>query len=403
MRSIKKRVIVYALIPVILCFGCGGGGGSSGSSSPATGTLSLSLTDASTTAFKAIYVTIDKVLVHKNGTSSGKSGWFTVATPGQTYNLLELVNGLTAILGECELEAGRYRQIRLMIGMVPESANNILGLAHPYANYIILNDGADTVEKLKIPSGFRSGLKLVHSFQVPAGAVVELVLDFDACRSVVRTGSGRYRLKPTIKVIDTNNKSFVSGAVADSDTGQPITGALVSAQVSDGLSATVVRSTLTSDDALDEGRFSLILSPGKEYNIVAFSDQKVVAEDLQEMYAPACGGITIPDYGNTWLDVRLARTNFGTITGDVSVGGTVDPDNPPVVYIQFYRLLDCGYVQITSLPVSPDADTQIISFSVDLPLGTYDVVASSEGLAPDTASSQELSVPGDTIQVSLTL
>ena len=348
-------------------------------------------------------MTIDKVLVHKNGTSSGKSGWLTVATPGQTYNLLELVNGLTAILGECELEAGRYRQIRLMIGMVPESANNILGLAHPYANYIILNDGADTVEKLKIPSGFRSGLKLVHSFQVPAGAVVELVLDFDACRSVVRTGSGRYRLKPTIKVIDTNNKSFVSGAVADSDTGQPITGALVSAQVSDGLSATVVRSTLTSDDALDEGRFSLILSPGKEYNIVAFSDQKVVAEDLQEMYAPACGGITIPDYGNTWLDVRLARTNFGTITGDVSVSGTVDPDNPPVVYIQFYRLLDCGYVQITSLPVSPDADTQIISFSVDLPLGTYDVVASSEGLAPDTASSQELSVPGDTIQVSLTL
>ena len=342
--------------------------------------------------------------MHKDGASSGNSGWFTVAEPGQTYNLIKLVNGLTAILGESELEADRYRQIRLIIGREPESATNILGVPHPYANYVILNDGSDTVEELKIPSGFRSGLKLVHRFQVVAGTVVELVLDFDACRSVVRTGSGRYRLKPRIKVIDTNNKSVVYGVVTDSGPELlPVTGALVSAQVSDGRSARVVRSTLTSDDPGEEGCFSLLLSPGQEYQIVAYADQKVGPEGLEAMYSPACGWIKVPDQGPARVYVSLVQTGFRTISGDVSLNGAIDPDNPPVVHIQFYRMLECGYVEITSLPMSPDTETQPLHFSVDLPLGTYDVVASSDGLTPGTSPSVELSASGDDVHVDLSL
>lgn len=401
MRSIKARDIVWALIPVILFFGCGGGGGES--SSPATGTLSLSLTDASTTEYRAIYVTVDKVLVHKDGVSSGNSGWFTVATPGQTYNLIKLVNGITAILGESELEADQYQQIRLIIGREPESATNILGVPHPHANYVILNDGADTVKELKIPSGFRSGLKLVHRFQVVAGTVVELVLDFDACRSVVRTGSGRYRLKPRIKVIDVKDKSTVYGVVTDSETDFPVTGALVSAQISDGLSTSVVRSTLTSDDPGEEGHFSLLLSPGQEYQIVTYADQKVGPDGSEAMHAPACGWIRVPDQGPAKVYVSLVQTGFGTIAGDVSLNGAIDPDNPPVVHIQFYRMLDCGYVEITSLSMSPETETQTLHFSVDLPLGTYDVVASSDGLTPDTALSAELLTSGEEVHLELNL
>ena len=402
MRSIKARFFVNTLIAVILFSGCGGGGGDS-SSTPGTGTLSLSLTDASTTEYRAVYVTVDKVLVHKDGTSSGNSGWFTVAEPGQTYNLIKLVNGLTAILGESELEADQYKQIRLIIGREPESATNILGVPHPHANYVILNDGADTVKALKIPSGFRSGLKLVHRFQVPAGTVVELVLDFDACRSVVRTGSGRYRLKPRIKVIDVKDKSIVYGVVTNSGTELPVTGALVSAQLSEGLSASVVRSTLTSDDPGEEGYFSMLLSPGQEYQIVTYADQKVGSESSEAMYMPACGWITVPDHGPAKVHVSLAQTGFGTISGDVSLHGAIDPENPPVVHIQFYRMLDCGYVEITSLSISPDAGMQTLAFSVDLPLGTYDVVASSDGLTPGTVPSVELSGSGDDVHVELSL
>lgn len=69
--------------------------------------------------------------------NNGNSGWITVATPGQTYNLLKLVGGLTAVLGERELEAGTYYQIRLIIGSQAQSENNILGAPHPYANYAL--------------------------------------------------------------------------------------------------------------------------------------------------------------------------------------------------------------------------------------------------------------------------
>ena len=177
MKSIQRGLLLNALVCLVLFFGCGSGGDSitsntESSTNSGTGTLSISLTDASTINYLAIYVTIDEVRVHKYGSPAGNMGWVTVATPKQTYNLIQLVNGLTAILGEREIEAATYSQIRLMIGRVPESATNVLGEPHPYANYIILNDGENTIEPLKIPSGFRSGIKLVHSFQIFATSKV---------------------------------------------------------------------------------------------------------------------------------------------------------------------------------------------------------------------------------------
>ncbi|MDX2453003.1 DUF4382 domain-containing protein [Desulfosarcina sp.] len=403
MRLIKLIIVFDFLIVASLLTGCGGGGGGD-STSTRTGTLSLTLTDSSTVKYKAIYVTIDEVQVNRKDISSnGNSGWTTVATPEQTYNLLKLINGLTAVLGDSELEAGMYRQIRLIIGRHQESENNILGVPHPFANYVILNDGSDTIEELKVPSGFQTGIKLVHNFRVLENTVVELVLDFDACRSVVETGNSKYLLKPTIKVIETDNKSIVYGDVLDSGSSSPIAGALVSAQISEGLSATVVRATLTSDEIGDEGQYRLILSRGQEYNIVAYSNQKVVTLDSEEMYAPACINITVPNNGDAGIDFDLIKTGFGTISGDVSVNGDIDPDNPLVVYVNFYRMLGCGYVEIISLPMSPDPDNPTFNFSADLPLGTYDVVASSDGFVPDTESSLDLSLPGDTVEVNLNL
>lgn len=159
-----------------------------------------------------------------------------------------MVNGVTETLGEDELEAGTYHQIRLIIGKTSESENNIDGVPHPYANYVVLNNDDGSYVPLKIPSGYNTGVKLVHNFEVEEGSFVELVLDFEACKSVVETGSEKYILKPTIKVIETANKYDVYGKVSEynTDPAIPITGALVSAQISEGLSASVVRSTLTS-------------------------------------------------------------------------------------------------------------------------------------------------------------
>jgi len=379
---------------------CGGGGGSSDGGG--TGTLSVGLTDSSTGKYLAIYVTIDEVQVNKKSSSNGNSGWQTVATPKKTYNLLKLINGVTEILGEDELEAATYQQIRLIIGKTPESENNINGEPHPDANYVVLSDGSYVY--LKIPSGYQTGVKLVHNFVVERDSFVELVLDFEACKSVVETGSGKYILKPTIKVIETANKSDVFGEVTDDDTGAPITGALVSAQISDGLSASVVRSTLTSDASGQEGHYRLLLSPGQTYNMVAYSDKKVDDLGIEKLYLPACKEITVQLDEDLEQNFTLVKSEFGTVYGEISFSGLNEPLDPPIIYISFYTTLECGdndYIEVTSLSVSPDIDSGIYAYTVDLPVGEYDVVASSEGFDPDTETA--IVTSGDSVEKDLEL
>ena len=98
---------------ILLLAACGGGGSSDGQ-----GTLSTSLTDSSSDEYKAVYVTIDRIDVHHDDSGD----WETVATPGTTYNLLELVNGVVEQLGEVLLDSGHYTQMRLIIGDTPDQS-----------------------------------------------------------------------------------------------------------------------------------------------------------------------------------------------------------------------------------------------------------------------------------------
>ena len=389
-------LLVFTLIAMV---GCNGGSPTEG-----TGTLSLALTDSSCSGFKAIYVTIDEVQVKINNNSpNGNGGWYSIAKPMKTYNLLKLVNGISEVLGENELEAGTYQQLRLIIGKNPESANNINGEAHPDANYVVLID--DSYELLKIPSGSQTGVKLVHTFDIVEGSFSELMLDFEACKSIVETGSGKFLLKPTIKVIETANKYAVYGTVTaanDTELSTPIINCLVSAQISDGLSTSVVRSTLTTGFAGEEGQYSILLSPGQAYNIVAYYDGKVTESEKQWKYQPGCMKVTIPSNDNIEQNFELEKDEFGTINGTVKVNGTINIDDPPVVYINFYSELPCGYGQVTSLSMSPDSEGDI-TFSIELPLGTYDIVASSQGLVPDTEVDKSLETSGHVIDVTLEL
>jgi hypothetical protein len=401
MKLLKQLGIILFLLTTTFLFACGGGGGGSDGG---TGTLSVALTDSSCGSYAAIYVTIDEVQV--NQSENGNSGWRTVAKPMKTYNLLKLINGVTEVLGDNELAAGVYHQIRLIIGKIAESENNINGVPHPYANYVVFDDGSE--EPLKIPSGYNTGIQLVHNYEVVENSSVELLLDFEACKSVVETGSGKYLLKPTIKVIDTLNKFAVFGDVTENNSNPVlhITSALVSAQISDGRSASVVRSTLTSAESGTEGQYSILLSPGQTYNIVVYSDDKVGAEGSEKLYSPVCKEITIPVDEDIEQNFALDQSAYNTFSGDVYVNGIIDPDDPPVVYISFFSFLNCDpleqYVEVTSLSMSPNPDTNRFSFSVDLPHGEYDVVASSPGFDPDTVQDKVLG-EGDPITVSLEL
>jgi hypothetical protein len=187
----SRRLASICAAAAIVLAACGGGGGSSDAGS---GTLRLALTDAPACGYDAVNVTIERVRVHQSsGAGDNDAGWSDlVVAPRQRVNLLSLTNGVLEELGQMPLPAGRYTQMRLVLA---PNGNNA-----PFANSVVPSGGSEVA--LTTPSGQQSGLKLNVGIEVGANQIADVVLDFDACKSVVPRGnSGQYNLKPVIAVI----------------------------------------------------------------------------------------------------------------------------------------------------------------------------------------------------------
>ncbi len=187
------KSLVPSFVATILLAACGGGGGISGTGAQETGTLRLSLTDAPACGYDAVNITVQKVRVNQSATAAETDGgWHEIVLPApKRVDLLTLTNGVLLELGQTELPAGTYTQLRLVL------ADN--STADPLANSVLPTGAAET--PLTTPSGQQSGLKINANLAVPAGQVADFVLDFDACKSVVKRGnSGQYNLKPVLTV-----------------------------------------------------------------------------------------------------------------------------------------------------------------------------------------------------------
>lgn len=141
----KRQLVgawIFLIAAVFFVGACGGGsGGGSSSNDSGTGTLAVNLVDAPGSN-KAVYVTIKEVQVCAAAPSEGDGDddceWLTVGTPEKTYNLLELVNGAMEELGQEDLSAGTYNQMRLLLSDVPDTSMRIL-LRLPIMKYLKLN------------------------------------------------------------------------------------------------------------------------------------------------------------------------------------------------------------------------------------------------------------------------
>ncbi len=187
---IRLAVIVISITATMLIFSCS----DSTSTDPVgQGQIKISMVD-SPAIYDEVNIVVTRVEVHSSGSDSS-SGWFVINNNTATYDLLLLRNGASVVLGNHSLDVGHYTQIRLIIG----TGSNVVvdGVTYP----------------LEIPSGEQTGVKLNHSFVIEDGLLYELLLDFDAERSIVVTGNGQYKLKPVIRVTPAVISGTISGKI----------------------------------------------------------------------------------------------------------------------------------------------------------------------------------------------
>lgn len=167
--------------------------------------MTVQLTDAPA-EYDAVYIDIQSVQVNPedptdgNGENGeGDEGWITINDEPMRVNLLELRNGDTIQIGDEALETGTYNQIRLVLG--PE--NEVVIDGQSYA--------------LTTPSSQQSGLKLNIGAELNEGEIYNLLIDFDAGRSIVQTGNGKYILKPVLRAVQLEETGSISGMVEPAD------------------------------------------------------------------------------------------------------------------------------------------------------------------------------------------
>ncbi len=200
----KALTIVCAIVLSIALFGCeellllyqknedtagttdtvGGadttGGTGAAVASGGKGTLSVKMTDfpLGEDMVESIFITILRVEVSITETG----GWTVIADNTDAdpandlpndgnFDLMELV-GNVATLAQTDLPGGTYTQIRLIL-----NADNEIKFEDDPEHYA-----------LKIPSGTQTGIKIKGDIVIVPGATTELLLDFDAQKSVHRRG-----------------------------------------------------------------------------------------------------------------------------------------------------------------------------------------------------------------------
>ena len=146
------------------------------------GRVIFSVTDAAAdmSAISEINMTVRSVDIH-----SEASGWATVSTTPQDYNLLALnASGESEILADVTANAGTYDQVRLNVDSIKVTTK------------------AGATKEAKLPS---SELKINTRLVVNANATSSINFDFLADKSLHVTGNGQYIFSPVVKTETKSN------------------------------------------------------------------------------------------------------------------------------------------------------------------------------------------------------
>lgn len=159
--------------------------------------------------------------------------FITLFEGSETFNLLELRNGMMATFLDLEIPVGNYNLIRIYV-------ENASIAVKDYDTYSV-----------KVPSGSQTGVKVFMkpSLKVASELTAEVILDFSLERSFVLKGNMNtpagikgFNFKPVIRAVNNTIAGSVEGVVSDT-AGVLLPGVLVSIGMD-----TVLSSTTTDGD-----------------------------------------------------------------------------------------------------------------------------------------------------------
>ncbi len=154
--------------------------------------MNIKITD-SPGAYEAIYLSVKEIQVL---TSDGTS---TLAVGPTPFNILNFRMGKDTLIASQDIPSGKIQEVRLVLN---NTGNQVKIDGVTYA--------------LTTPSGQTSGVKLKIQETLEAGIAYTLLLDFDAAKSVVQTGNGKYILKPVIRAIPNAVSGAITGVITPS-------------------------------------------------------------------------------------------------------------------------------------------------------------------------------------------
>ena len=169
-----------------------------------TSKLEVRLTDAPGD-FQRVVLDVRQIEVHIKD-EGNPDGWKMLNFSPQAIDVLDYVNGRSALLVSDDFAPGDLKEIRLILG--PDS-------------YVVGRDGQRY--DLKTPSGQSSGVKLkLDKATLKQRETFQLLLDFDVAKSIVERGNWkpgndkkeRYLLKPVIRVVAQDLRGGLSGTVS---------------------------------------------------------------------------------------------------------------------------------------------------------------------------------------------
>jgi len=329
---------LMTLLLSVLLAGCGGGSDGGGS-----GTLGVSMTDTPACGFDAVSVTVRQVRVHQSSSASvTDAGWTDITlNPARKINLLNLTNGVLEFFGATPLAAGHYTQLRLVLD--PNTGSGLV-------NSVVPTGGVETA--LVTPSAVQSGIKLINQFDVAAGQRVDLLLDFDACKSIVTRGNGTYALKPVITVIPFVLNG-INGFVDPSLAALIGSGVMVTAQQNGAIVQTTVPNAQT-------GEFFLArLAPGS-YDVVFTANGRTTAVIAA---VPVASPTSIVVISNNVTPIILP----GSATHIISGTETLNPaSSTEVAYTAAKQVL--GITPIVTVKFVAADDSAAGAYALTLPI-----------------------------------